>query len=284
MPALRLSRHPPSRHVAAPGAAHTMPHDAHRPAADRSEIAESICRGLLLGVALLVVVTPPAPQGRRPAAPVAASAIAAASARAPPLVRLADAGTEPISPDARHLADWVADTGDNADTAFFVVDKRGATLLAFDAAARLVASTPVLIGAARGDDSVPGIGARPIAQVLPHERTTPAGRFIAERGRNSGGEDVIWVDYDAAVSMHRVRATQPGERRLERLASASVADNRISYGCINVPVFFYEAYVRPSFARRRAIVYVLPEVKPVQQVFGSYDVAARAVRVAALGP
>jgi hypothetical protein len=130
-----------------------------------------------------------------------------------------------------------------------------------------------LLGFARGDDSVPGIGLRPIAEVRPEERTTPAGRFVAERGRNLKGEDVVWVDYDAAVSMHRVRATQPSERRLERLATPTVDDNRISYGCINVPVEFYEAYIRPTFATRRAIVYVLPDSKPVRQVFGSYDVA-----------
>jgi hypothetical protein len=125
-----------------------------------------------------------------------------------------------------------------------------------------------------GDDSVPGIGTRPISKVLPHERTTPAGRFMAERGHNTLGHDVIWVDYGAAVSIHRVRTSNASERRLQRLATASVDDKRISYGCINVPVAFYEAYLRPTFATRRAPVYVLPELKPVQQVFGSYDVAA----------
>ena len=97
---------------------------------------------------------------------------------------------------------------------------------------------------------------------------------MAERGSNASGEDVVWVDYDAAVSMHRVRSTVEAERRLQRLATPTIADNRISYGCINVPVAFYEATVRPIFQTQRAIVYVLPETKPVQQVFGSYDVAA----------
>ena len=126
----------------------------------------------------------------------------------------------------------------------------------------------------RGDDSAAGIGSRPVNQVRPGERTTPTGRFVAERGRNTPGEDVIWVDYDAAVSMHRVRAVNPKERRLERLATPAINDNRISYGCINVPAAFYEAHIRPLFATRRAVVYVLPEIKPVQQVFGSYDIAA----------
>ena len=174
----------------------------------------------------------------------------------------------------RQLADWVADSRDHADSAFVIVDKKRTTVHVFDAAARLRGSTPVLLGAAAGDDSVPGIGERAIADVKPHERITPAGRFIAERGHNALGDDVIWVDYDAAVSMHRVRTTEPRERRLERLASPGVDDNRISYGCINVPVAFYDALLRPLFAAQRAMVYVLPEVRTLQQVFGSFDVAA----------
>jgi hypothetical protein len=191
----------------------------------------------------------------------------------PAAVRLADFGLESPSPDARHVADWVADSRDNADADFIIVDKRDARAYVFDTDARLRGASPVLLGAAMGDDSVPDIGLRPIQEVRPEERTTPAGRFVAERGRNLQGEDVVWVDYDAAVSMHRVRATKPSEQRLERLATPTVDDNRISYGCINVPVAFYEAYVSPTVETRRAIVYVLPEVKPVQQVFGSYDVA-----------
>lgn len=168
----------------------------------------------------------------------------------------------------------MADTGDNAGSAFVVVDKKFATLYLFDADARVRGATPVLLGAAVGDDSVRGIGTRPIAEVRPHERTTPAGRFMGERGHNTLGHDIVWVDYDAAVSIHRVRTTHASERRLQRLASPTVDDKRISYGCINVPAAFYDTFIRPTFATRRAPVYVLPEVKPVQQVFGSHDVAA----------
>lgn len=197
------------------------------------------------------------------------------------VVRLAHFGDASPSPEARHVADWVADSRDNAKADFIIVDKRAARVYVFDADARLRGASPVLLGAAFGDESVPGIGMRAIEAVRPEERTTPAGRFVAERGRNLKGEDVVWVDYDAAVSMHRVRTTKPVERRLERLATPPVDDNRISYGCINVPVAFYEAYVSPTVATHRAIVYVLPEIKSVQQVFGSYDVVAPG-RLAAL--
>ena len=68
--------------------------------------------------------------------------------------------------------------------------------------------------------------------------------------------------------MHRVLTTNADERRLERLATPTPDDNRISYGCINVPVEFYENFVRPAFATRRAAVYILPEVKSLEEAFG----------------
>jgi len=204
----------------------------------------------------------------------------------PPLATVpgvADFRSEVPSPDARLVADFVAASGDNDGIEFFLIDKKFARLYVFDADARLLATSPVLLGSAKGDDSVPGIGLRPLSAVRPSERTTPAGRFVAQRGHNTNGEDVVWIDYDAAVSMHRVRTANVKDRRLERLATPTVDDNRISYGCINVPAAFYNANVKPVFANRRAIVYVLPEVKSVQQVFGFSDGDRPAVRSAPQG-
>lgn len=182
----------------------------------------------------------------------------------------------------RQVAGWVARSGDNRGATYAILDKVGARLYVFDAAGRLRGDAPVLLGAARGDDSVPGIGERPIADIKPFERTTPAGRFVAEPGRNAQGEDIFWVDYDNAISMHRVRATNPKERRLQRLATKTAADNRISYGCINVPASFYDRVVGPAFATGKPVVYVLPETRPAQAVFGWKDEvrpAGKAARV-----
>lgn len=154
---------------------------------------------------------------------------------------------------------------DNRGTAFAIIDKKAARLYLFDAGGRLTASSPVLLGLAHGDYSVPGIGTRPMSQIEPAQRTTPAGRFITEPGKNTGGEDIVWIDYDAAVSMHRVRATNKAERRLERLATPSPSDNRISYGCVNVPADFYDSQVKPVFGSQRGIVYVLPESSGLSQ-------------------
>jgi len=190
----------------------------------------------------------------------------------------ADFGREQVSRSARQVADWVVDSGDNLEKPFVIVDKTNARIFVFDAGGRIRGASPALLGSARGDHSVPGIGERELSDVHPQDRTTPAGRFVAALGRNFRGEDVVWVDYDAAVSLHRVITSKPEERRLQRLATPTPKDNRISYGCINVPVAFYETVVSPAFTGTDGIVYVLPETHPAREVFGSYDVQERAGR------
>ncbi len=179
---------------------------------------------------------------------------------------------ERASHEARHVADWVVDSGDHGRLAFVIVDKKDAKVFVFDADGRLRGAAPALLGLARGDDSVAGIGEREMSSIRPEERTTPAGRFVAALDR----DNVLWVDYDTAISMHRVITTNPKERRLQRLATPTPLDNRISYGCINVPAKFYDKVVLPAFTGTQAIVYVLPETRPAREFFASYDVEEHA--------
>ena len=110
-----------------------------------------------------------------------------------------------------------------------------------------------------------------MSTILPEERTTPAGRFVASLQRSLHGEEILWVDYDAAVALHPV-VVIPNERRLERLASATPQDRRITYGCINVPVKFFKEVVSPVFRGTSGIVYVLPETRSSSAEFGSHAV------------
>ena len=183
---------------------------------------------------------------------------------------------ERASHEARHVADWVVDSGDNRSMPFVIVDKTDAKVFVFDADGRLRGAAPALLGLARGDHAVPGIGDRELSSIRPEERTTPAGRFVAALGRNLRGKEILWVDYDGAVSMHRVASAKPEERRLQRLATPTPLDNRISYGCINVPAKFYENVVSPVFTGTNGIVYVLPETRLAREVFASYDVEEHA--------
>jgi len=243
------------------------------------DVIKGLKQGCAIGVAVAVLVVLPwrmATHGAPAHTAAARASVEHAAQQASHELRAAEFGAVVPSDDARYIADWVADSRDNGRMPFTILDKRDARVYVFDAQARLVGASPVLLGAAAGDDSVVGIGTRPINEVRPEERTTPAGRFISAPGRNASGEDVVWVDYNAAVSMHRVRPVDPKERRLERLASADPAERRISYGCINVPVAFFNAVVHPVMASQPGVVYVLPERKLVQESFASaYSVSER---------
>lgn len=155
---------------------------------------------------------------------------------------------------------WVLASDDHRGRPFAIVDKKDARLFVFDPAGRLVGATPVLLGLTPGDEAlVTELGTRPVASLTPQERTTPAGRFDAEPGLNDRGEPIVWLDYDAALAIHRLRPAPARERRAERLASADPAQRRISAGCVVVPVAFFEDVIAPTLGRGRSTVYVLPE-------------------------
>ncbi|WP_332781823.1 L,D-transpeptidase [Sphingomonas sp. PB2P19] len=189
-----------------------------------------------------------------------APAAAWASPVEPPATATAvDAIGPTASDDIRAMAAWVVASADGKGLPFVIVDKVHAQVASFDAAGVLKGTAPALLGVASGDVSPPGIGTMRLSQITPAMRITPAGRFEATLGRDLGPDDVLWVDYDAAVSLHRVVTHKPAERRLQRLASATVLDNRISFGCINVPARFYDDVIRPLFRPANGIVYILPE-------------------------
>lgn len=178
----------------------------------------------------------------------------------------AQAGPWPAATEVGAMRDWVLAQADHRGRPFAIVDKRQAQLHVYDAAGRLVGATPVLLGLTPGDRAlVTDIGTRPVASLAPAERTTPAGRFDAEPGVNDRGEPIVWIDYDAALAIHRLRPAPAHERRAERLASADPAQRRISYGCVVVPVAFYEGVIAPTLGVTRSVVYVLPEDASVAQ-------------------
>lgn len=225
---------------------------------------------LTLGLALSATVAEPVHAARKPQSTA---------------VQRADFGRAKPSVLAREVADGVIASGDHGGAHFILLDKKDARVYVFSPQGRLLAHAPALLGHAKGDHTVPGIGNKPIAQITPEQRTTPAGRFVAEMGRSSTrGEDVVWVDYDSAVSMHRVIRGTPDERRAQRLASATPADNRISYGCINLPKPFYEKWVGGVVSKGRTIVYVLPEVWNPRQVFPFLNGVTRAAYRHEAGP
>jgi len=185
------------------------------------------------------------------------------------------ASADAASPDARRMAAWVMETGDHEGLPFIIVDKVGARVLAYDGDGRLLGGAAALLGIGRGDDSPAGIGSRPLSSIPQQERITPAGRFVASTGVNLSGKKILWIDYATALSLHPVVTAKASDRRLERLASVTTVDNRISYGCINVPAAFYKDVVGPLFGPTAGIVYILPETRSVESEFFKRAPAAR---------
>ena len=151
-----------------------------------------------------------------------------------------------------------------------VIDKVGAKVLVFDRSGVFMGATPALIGSARGDHSVLGIGDRELSNIKPSERTTPAGRFVARIGPSLGLGRVLWIDIPGAVALHPVIASHPAEHRSERLRSPTPKDNRITYGCINISPTFYVNVVRPLYTQMGGVVYILPETRPLSATFPAF--------------
>jgi hypothetical protein len=213
--------------------------------------------GLMVGVCVAV-----SPTGARAAAP---DALPASDLAVTP---------DALTPDAHTLRQWALATGDHQHQPFAVVDKRSARIFVFDGEGRLIGAAPALLGQALGDHSVGSVSDAELAQLPLADRTTPAGRFATQPGRNLQGEAIVWFDYQAALAIHRVRPDSSQAQRLHSLASVTPADNRASLGCVVVAPAFYDAVLEPTLGRQRGVVYVLPENQPVQAVFGKAVVRA----------
>jgi hypothetical protein len=192
---------------------------------------------------------------------VAAALIAVAAA--------APAAATTLTQDARQMHDQVLKARDHHGRPFAIVDKKAARIYVFDGRGRMQGASSVLLGQASGDDSAPEVGEHTQQGFVPlAERTTPAGRFEASAGVNKSGEHVIWVDYDSAFAIHRLRPGRSRRDREERLASPDPADHRASYGCVVVPVRFYEDVVQRWLGSGRSMVYVMRESGDAQDILG----------------
>jgi uncharacterized protein GlcG (DUF336 family) len=163
-------------------------------------------------------------------------------------------------PAAVRLAQEVLASADHGGLPFAVVDKKAATLTIFRGDGQLVATTPVLLGRATGDQATPGVGSRTQSRQLRlRDQVTTAGRFDSQPGHNLAGEAVVWIDYDSALAIHRLRPGASHQDRALRLAMADPRGRRVSAGCVVVPVAFYEAVVAQVLGRSRGVIYVMAE-------------------------
>ena len=231
---------------------------------------------LLQGLVIATLAGAPA-QARDPASPPPLKASLSAPASQPPAPphsapnsTRANFRGDSAPNDVRRMADWVVSSADNRSLPFVIIDKKDAQVFVFDGQGQILGAAPALLGLGVGDDSLPGVGDMPLSAIPPKDRTTPAGRFVGYLDQHSGKPNFLWVDYKNNVSLHRVVNGRPQDRRRERLATPTPADNRISFGCINVPADFFDRTVNPTFKGTKGVVYVLPEVKATRDFFPKY--------------
>jgi hypothetical protein len=218
------------------------------------------------------------PAATQPSTPIDLTLPPAATQQSPP-ISLAPATTAALqsgatdlalrsaSAEVNRVARWISDSRDNGGMPYLLVDKVNAQVFAFNPAGQLQGTAPALLGMAHGDRLLAPNTAK-MSQMPPQVRITPAGRFVSQLAIDSHGKELLVLNYDASISMHPVIKGTPEEHRAERLASATSQDNRISYGCINVPPAFYTTFVHSAFNQTKGVVYVLPETSPAGQLFG----------------
>jgi len=174
-----------------------------------------------------------------------------------------------VSNTVIELAGWVVASRDSQGYPFAIIDKAAAQVLVFGGDGRLRGAAPGLFGSAIGDHSAPGVAGLALREIPGRDRTTPAGRFVGGFGPSIDAGRVLWVDYDSSVSMHPVATGVPSEKRVERLASPTPDDNRVTHGCINVSPEFYEQVVRPTF-EHGGVFYILPDKASLAETFPEF--------------
>jgi hypothetical protein len=208
------------------------------------------------------VVVPPPPPPPPPPIPLEFSGVQTAAPLPAPMDRLQTASREVLD-----TVEWVGATKDNAGLPFVVVDKVNARAYAFTPYAQLKATAPVLLGGGVGDMVLVSPDA-PMSAIPEHKRITPAGRYPSRLVIDNHGKTVLLVDGPNLITMHVVAKGTPAQRRAERLASVAPDDNRVSFGCINVPPAFFATVLDPDFRPAAGIVYILPEKTTPAQLFG----------------
>ena len=220
------------------------------------------------------------------AALLASAAVGAGAMAQPQAVQATAAtasATSTLTAETRETLAWVMASRDHGGKPFMVVDKRAAQVSVFNAKGQLLGAAPALLGMATGDVDAPGNGLKPVLQIKPDERITPAGRFATEPGRGLHGDAIVWFDYAAGLAIHRVRPGAAEESRTQRLAGHAgqqASAQRVSLGCVVLTPAFFDAVVQPSLGQQAGVIYVLPETRPLNTLLASLAAPAPVMAVA----
>lgn len=187
----------------------------------------------------------------------------------------ADFGTVNAPASVKLVADWQRREAPNKPV--IIVDKQGGVAYVLDASGKLVAKTPALTGKAVGDIETEAAKTKELDDLKDSDKITPAGVFQASRLVSDEYGEVVKVTGNDKfiIAIHRTYLDTPAEMREARLASPTSTDNRVSFGCINVPASFYDnIIVNTAPSTGTFPVVILPETTNVESFFPNVDFSA----------
>lgn len=144
----------------------------------------------------------------------------------------------------------------NEISPIIVVDKSAAKMFVYFPQDGTVLSGPVLLGKVKGDH----INLADFNINTNSPAITPAGTFWANKKFSAKLNESILSFVEGHISfiaIHPVFTKIPAERRLQRLTSSETYDNRISNGCINLGLEFFNVIYAMLPSRSKLII--LPE-------------------------
>lgn len=142
---------------------------------------------------------------------------------------------------------------------YYIVDKPTATIYAIDKNGKEISSSPVIIGKAGERANTADMSKPKEGEVT----TTPAGRY--DIGHEDINEEDLSLYHGMVLSLYntdalKIHITYPYEyiKRTDALKTKTVADNRISWGCINVPESFWISSVAP-YTENGSTIFITPD-------------------------
>lgn len=168
----------------------------------------------------------------------------------------------------QRLANAILDSKKNDNMAFVIADKASATMYVFDENGNLRGSSPVLLGATKGDKNaklnISEVGGNPLFKI------TPSGIFTTKALKDTQYKNEFGYEWAvqlvettakdrSSVMIHAVYVHTPSEHRQARLDTKSIEDNRVSWGCLNAPLKFMQDVVKPTFEKENGKVFITPE-------------------------
>lgn len=151
---------------------------------------------------------------------------------------------------------------------FIIADKANAEIHVVSQHGEILASSKALFGKDVSDklDIAAYNGLKPF-----NAKSTPAGIFKTTKMNSPkyGGTILAFIEGDKVLTaFHRVYTGNPAQHRDKRIMSDSPSERRITNGCINVPVEFFDANLEAL--PNGTFVFILPETVKNPKQFSDY--------------